>query len=286
MAALGVAGVPAGCGTNGAHSGRPSSDSPASSAAPSRAVGPPAPAPAERSVDLAARGDAAAHVVGDFYRAVNKRQWADAWSRLSPAVQQRFGGMTSWQSGFQHTDSTTVLSAVGTAGSATTATVDVTLRSVDTDACGRAVTQRFTGTWTLARGNGRWAATAIALAKSGGGTLRTADQCADAATGGTSRAETDTTASGNTTKVCFPEVKLPEVRLPTVHLPKVTLPAVTIGDTHIPARTIPSSTIAARTIPARTIPGRCVDAPNSFALNKTTVRISGYDTLDPSYSPR
>jgi hypothetical protein len=251
-------------------------------------------------VDLRARGAAAATVVREFYAAVDAKRFSDAWPRLSSAIQQKLGGLDTWQAGYTHTRSTKVDSAVGTATDATHATVDVRLHSRDVDSCGRSVTQRFAGTWTLRRFSGRWQASNLAIDKTGGGTLRSASQCtsptppstgaqAPRSSSSSSRAGSESagsgTGEGSDGRVCYPSLKLPAVHLPAVHLPAVHLPAVTVGGERIPAQTIPAQTIPAQTIPAQTLPGGCFDAPKSFAIGNTTVRTSNYAALDPGYSP-
>src|SRR6185312_16574137 len=84
--------------------------------------------------------------------------------------------------GYTHTRSTRVDSVSGTASAPNRATVEVRLHSVDQDACKRSVTQRFAGTWTLRRVAGRWQASKLAIAKTGGGTLRQASQCTPSST--------------------------------------------------------------------------------------------------------
>ena len=250
------------------------------------------------TVDLGARGEAAAAVVREFYAAVDAKRFSDAWGRFGPAIQQQLGGLATWQAGYAHTRSTRVDSVSGTASDPTHATVEVRLHSVDEDACTRSVTQRFAGTWTLRRVAGRWQASKLAIAKTGGGTLRQASRCTPSSTtqpssssspsadssSADSPADPDTSGSSGG-RVCYPSIKLETVHLAAVHLPAVRLPAVTVGDLHIPARTLAARTLPAQTIPGRTLPGRCFSVPKAFALANTTVRTSNYDALDPGYSP-
>jgi hypothetical protein len=249
------------------------------------------------ALDLHARGAAAAAVVREFYGAVNAHRFAAAWQRLSPGVQRQFGSLERWRAGYSDTRSTSLSSGVGTASDASHATVDVRLHSVDVDACGRSVTQRFAGTWSLHRVGGRWQATKLSIAKTGGGTLRSASECSSSSPtasdehGASSlgRSQDSGSADGTGTgrgdeRVCYPAIKLDAVRLPAVHLPAVHLPAVTVGNQDLPAQTIPAQTLPAQTIPAQTIPGGCYDAPKSFAIANTTVRTTNYTALDPGYS--
>ena len=251
------------------------------------------------TVDLGARGEAAAAVVREFYSAIDAKRFSDAWGRFAPAIRKQLGGLATWQAGYTHTRSTRVDSVSGTASDPTHATVAVRLHSVDQDACRRSVTQRFAGTWTLRRVAGRWQASQLAIAKTGGGALRKASQCtpssttqpssspspsADSSSADSPSADRDTSGSSGG-RVCYPSIKLETVHLAAVHLPAVRLPAVTVGDVHIPARTIAARTLPAQTIPGRTLAGRCLDVPKAFALANTTVRTSNYDALDHGYSP-
>jgi hypothetical protein len=51
------------------------------------------------TVDLGARGEAAAAVVREFYAAVDAKRFSDAWGRFGPAIQQQLGGLATWQAG-------------------------------------------------------------------------------------------------------------------------------------------------------------------------------------------
>jgi hypothetical protein len=200
-----------------------------------------------------------------------------------------------------HTLSTTVDNAVGAASDGTHATVEVRFHSVDQDACRRSVTQRFSGTWTLRRIAGRWQATKLAVAKTGGGTLRSVAECESRLGSGDrtqrssaspspgssasgSKPEASGSGGSDKTRVCYPSIELKAVHLPAVHLPAVHLPAVTVGDERIPAQTIPAQTVPAQTIPAQSVPGGCFDVPRAFARANTTVRTSNYAALDAGYS--
>jgi hypothetical protein len=79
-------------------------------------------------------------------------------------------------------------------------------------------------------------------------------------------------------------VHLPKVRLAAVDIAPVTLPAFTLNGRRYPARRLPGRHIPGRTIPGRTLKGDCFTAPASFAPSRTTVRVSGYDRLDPDFS--
>lgn len=243
--------------------------------------------------DLTSRARAAATVVRDFYAALERQDYATAWSRLSPSLREQFGGLATWRAGFATTRSTKVDVNTTRATDENHASVAIDLRSVDREACDETVRQRFAGTWRLTRVVGRWRATSVDLRKTAGGSVRTGTaDCpnaghADRASRDGEREDTEDTedAGGRNGKVCYPETRLPSVHLDAVKLPAVRLPAVSVGDRRIPARTIPARTIPARTIPARTIPGRCFDVPRAFELSRTTVRVSNYDGLDANFSP-
>jgi hypothetical protein len=284
----------AGCGDAQQPHDRGQTSEPRSDPHPTTTARAPTQAP---QVDLNARGTAAAAVVREFYAAVDAQRFSAAWQRLNADIQQQFGGLERWRAGYAHTRSTSLDSAVGTASDPTHATVEVRLHSLDMDACDRSITQRFAGTWTLRRMEGRWQATKLAVTKTGGGTLRSASECPPPTSGSTDEhqsssprpqpdsgsADSRGSDSGNE-RACYPPITLKAVHLPAVHLPAVHLPAVTVGDQHIPAQTIPAQTIPAQTIPAQTIPGGCYEAPKSFAIKNTTVRTSNYANLDPGYS--
>src|SRR5262249_45721045 len=95
--------------------------------------------------------------------------------------------------------------------------------------------------------------------------------------------------------VCWPAVKIPRTGLPATHIPATTIPATTIPATTIngvhypaqqyPAQHYPAVDYPAQTIPGTTIPRTCLDSGSYLAPYQTTVRVSGYKALDPSFSP-
>ena len=108
-----------------------------------------------------------ARFVRTYYAALDARRFAAAWKLLDPALQARFGGFAPWRSGFKYTvnNSPGSLRVTPAAGAAT---VGLTLRAGDRDACGKTVVRRFAVTWRLARTEAGWrAAAAQARALSG-----------------------------------------------------------------------------------------------------------------------
>ena len=97
-----------------------------------------APAPPH---DARPRGPAAA--VRDYYRALDRRDFASAWRILSPAVRAGFGGFDPWRAGFAAT-----LSSRPTALRAEGRSVDLVLVARDRAECG-VLEQRFSVRWRL-----------------------------------------------------------------------------------------------------------------------------------------
>ena len=131
------------------------------------------------------RARAVAAVVRDYYGDVDAKRLRFAWGRLSPAVQARIGGYETWAAGQHATVEVKVTSVHTERLSRGSASVTVALRSTSVDVCARTVHQRFAGTWTLSRSGGRWHATDLRIAKTGGGTERTDYSQCDGGTGTT-----------------------------------------------------------------------------------------------------
>lgn len=239
--------------------------------------------PAAPAINVESRKQAVASVVRGYYSDLDLDRFESAWARLSPAMQGKLGGRAAWEQGYADTISHEVLSAQVTSVTEGAASVRVTLRSRDRDACQRTVVQRFGGSWQLSRANGRWSVTDIDLTK-----ISRATPVTDAADCETQEqpAPSAQTEAGETEQICTEEVRLPTVRLPEVRLPAVTIPAYTSYDgRRVPARTVRARTIPGRTIPGRTIPERCFDVPLAFAPEHTTVLDDGYEGLDADFSP-
>jgi hypothetical protein len=106
-------------------------------------------------------------------------------------------------------------------------------------------------------------------------------------------------------KVCWPGYTIPAVHLPATHLPGGTLPggtlpggtipggcfagncypAIKVAPIHVAPVHFSPVDIPAVTIPAVHVPRRCFDANAALRPAQTTVRVSGYSAIDPSFSP-
>jgi hypothetical protein len=122
--------------------------------APRADVAPPARAtPSERTVTAHRHAPAvpararAEQLVRSYYAAIDSGDFAQAWARLSPAVQARFGGFTTWRNGYGTTLSQRV-EALETDG----AQIRYVLVARDRTPCGAGVEQRFAVVWTMADG--------------------------------------------------------------------------------------------------------------------------------------
>ena len=105
-------------------------------------------------------------------------------------------------------------------------------------------------------------------------------------------------------KICWPGVTIPAtyiaaihvapIYVAAIHVAPIYVPATTFNGVHYPAHTYPGHDYPAhsypghdypaRTIPGSTVPGQCFDAATYPSPFQTSVRISGYGALDPSYS--
>lgn len=113
-----------------------------------------------RSVERAVRG---------YYTALERKDFTRAWSQLSPKARGQLGGRAAWRRDLVNNVGQSV-SVRAREVAPSRATVAVTLKRTDYDACGRSVTRRFSGTWQLVRESTRWVAASVALARVGGGT--------------------------------------------------------------------------------------------------------------------
>jgi S1-C subfamily serine protease len=98
--------------------------------------------------------DDPAQAVRQFYTTISAGDLDGAWLLLSP----RFRGTQTqgaWASGYRTTRSAQVANLQVSSRTSTTATVSFTLVTVDDSADGP-VTQRFSGSWSLVRAQGRW----------------------------------------------------------------------------------------------------------------------------------
>jgi hypothetical protein len=256
------------------------------------------------AVNLDVVGRSAASAVRDFYDALSRQDYADAWAREAPPRRTTLGGYAAWKAGYRMTTAMTLASVTPAASDKSHARVQLALHSTDHDACGTAVHQRFAGTIDLRHRQGRWQITGSDIAKTAGRTVRTDNSvCPRPSTvrvNGTRTAATPSsppaTQPVDKTKACYPAVDIPAVDLPAVNLPAVDLPAVTlpatdISDHHIPAQHIAAQYIAAQHIAgqhisAQHVAGGCLAVPAVFAPTKTSVLEDGYDHLDARYSSK
>jgi hypothetical protein len=99
-----------------------------------------------------------------------------------------------------------------------------------------------------------------------------------------------------TQKTCWPGATIPGVTIPAITIPAVSIPGVTIPATTIPrtciggyctsAQHLPAQYFPAQHLPAQHIAGGCFDVGAQFAPRATTVRVTGYGAIDPSYSAK
>lgn len=266
-----------GCGDSGSDGADSSTTSLESVRQPPAPMSPPTEAP----LDLEAVGRSAEKAVRSYYRALDRRDFAAAWQQLSPPLQQRFGRFEAWRAGFAKTISQTPTQLASDAVDADHASVTIRLRSRDRGACGAATIQRFKGSWSLMRTNGRWRARTVSATREPG-----QQPASNTTTCGSNERDAAATSSSGTERVCYPGVTIPAVTIPAVTIPGLTVPATDIGGRHYPARRYPARHYPAHSYPARHYAGRCFDAPSAFAPSRTTLlRDTAYPRLDPSYSP-
>jgi hypothetical protein len=110
----------------------------------------------------------ATDAVREHYRALNRGQFATAWSDLSRALQAQLGPVATFQAGYDLTEGTYVDSATGRPLSGGQVAVDVQFHSDDIDACGNHISQLFGGTWTVAAASGNPILAIARITKSSG----------------------------------------------------------------------------------------------------------------------
>ena len=144
----------------------PAAEPPAAARTAPRSSAPAASAPAttdpsstlrERTLVPAAVLAGAERFVRDYYAALDRRRFVVAWRMLSPDVQSAFGGFALWRRGYARTVASSP-GAFRVAPAAGGATVGLTLRAGDRDACGKTVVRHFAVTWHLARTDAGWRA--------------------------------------------------------------------------------------------------------------------------------
>ncbi len=129
----------------------------------------PKPKPKPEPPTLAEEAEA---VVERYYAAVDSSLYGEAWKLLSPTLQAEQGGFTAWKAGYSTTLETKAVGVRSVSASPETATVELQINAVDSDACGT-VDQTFAGTWTLGRFEDEYLGTAFDVQKISGGTPST-----------------------------------------------------------------------------------------------------------------
>lgn len=174
--AIVLLGVPLGCGET------EDAGTNAQSAGPRAAVDDPGPSQAEIRAQARQRLQQRAReerirrertlegIVRTFYERVSLGELEPAWAQLTPVVQRTLGGFSRWSEGYQHTTSVRPTALDVTHSDAGSATVAVTVRSSEIDACADQVDQTFQGTWQLARHDGRWLLADPSISKTAGRT--------------------------------------------------------------------------------------------------------------------
>jgi hypothetical protein len=136
-------------------------------------------------------------IVRHYYNAVNRGSYDEAWALLSPALQDRLGGSSTWREGYRFTESTEVTDVHRDSATSSAVTVGLGLRATDLDVCGDKVTQTFAGAWEFARSGGGLQANSFSMDKVSGGTPeRDPSACASQATPAPPAAACDPNYSG------------------------------------------------------------------------------------------
>jgi len=131
-----------------------------------------------RTVPAATAVDSAEETVRHYYRLLNSGDFDAAWSRLSPSVQDQFGGYDQWRDGYDLTEGTYLTRLKPIQSSPTRVSFSVGLKAKDIDACNDTINQTFDGTWALRRSDGQWTVTDISFDKvSGGDVTRYVSDC-------------------------------------------------------------------------------------------------------------
>jgi hypothetical protein len=115
-------------------------------------VPPAAPTP---TLALVQAAPSPADAVRTFYTLLNQGDYARAWDFLGPRFKSG-NSYAGWVKGYATTQSVTVASASTVDQSGPTATVNLTIVSVDRQAAGQLLTQTFQGTWNLVLIDGAW----------------------------------------------------------------------------------------------------------------------------------
>jgi hypothetical protein len=110
--------------------------------------------------------------VRHFYTQLAAQDFDSAWTRLPSNVRASAGSIDAWRAGYATTISSEPSDVSVDTFSEGTATVSLTLRATDLDACADEIRQRFAVRWTLRRGGDRWVADAVVAQKVSGRTSR------------------------------------------------------------------------------------------------------------------
>jgi len=94
--------------------------------------------------------------VSQFYARIDRREFAEAWTLLTPSLQGRMGSFETWIAGYQSMRSTSLARARTRKATADEAVVDIELGSVDERPDGVRITRRYEGTWSMRNVAGSW----------------------------------------------------------------------------------------------------------------------------------
>jgi hypothetical protein len=107
-----------------------------------------------------------------FYAQLDAEQFEAAWARLPESVRSGAGSIDAWREGYRTTIANEISDVAVDVAGGSTATVALTLRATDLDACADEIRQRFSVRWILHRASGRWTASSISVTKLSGSTPR------------------------------------------------------------------------------------------------------------------
>ena len=106
--------------------------------------------------------------VKHYYVALDAYQYRKAWNYLGSQQQAAVGGLDTWRRPFKNNFQTNLTSETVTPLNPTSATVAVTLNTLDYDACNNKVWQTFSGTWTVSLDGGKPLLESANIAKTSG----------------------------------------------------------------------------------------------------------------------
>ena len=92
---------------------------------------------------------AAKRAVEQYYRAIDNQNFSTAWSALAKAPRVEFEGFSAWKAGHEATVASDLRTANASRLGPRSASVRVSLDTIDLDDCGIEVPQSFTGTWVV-----------------------------------------------------------------------------------------------------------------------------------------